>query len=155
MVRHTPWTRLLWRRESDDEVDEHRRSREQREFNEATYADGRISDQTDLIGTFQHFIKSDGNKFAMKLIPISVAGYVQVNVYIRGVLITPQFRRREFRRIAKRVETRQVKFLDSFFTAMKKVKRFWKTDQNCGDDDSAIDTVLPLLLLMWRKKKQY
>jgi hypothetical protein len=88
---------------------EHRRSREQREFNEATYADGRISDQTYLIGTFQNFITSDGNKFETMVIPISVAGYVQVNVYIRGVLITPQFRRREFRRIAKRVESRQGK----------------------------------------------
>ena len=88
---------------------EHRRSREQREFNEATYADGRTSDQTDLIGTFQNFITSDGNKFETMLIPISEAGYVQVNVYICGVLITPQFRRREFRRIAKRVESRQRK----------------------------------------------
>ena len=150
MVRHTPWTRLLWRRESDDEVDEHRRSREQREFNEATYADGRISDQTYLIGTFQNFITSDGNKFETMLIPISIAGYVQVNVYIRGVPIIPQFRRREFRRIAKRVESRRGNPWLPFYRDEERSIDFQNADDvaaECWDDEQ-------LPLLMRKKKKQ-
>jgi len=69
--------------EGDDEVDQHRRSREQHEFNEATYADGRKQTKT-FNWDVGNISRNDANKSASKMIPISGTGYD----FNRGVLIS-------------------------------------------------------------------